>query len=730
MVNKPYFRTTWISCMLFCGICFSATAQDTLAFLNPSLPIDTRIRDLLHRMTLQEKVSQMQNASPAVPRLHIPAYNWWSEALHGVARSGVATVFPEPIGLAASFDDSLEYEIATAISDEARVMYNAAAARNRYEQYGGLTFWTPNINIFRDPRWGRGQETYGEDPYLTGRMATAFIRGMQGNDPRYLKTAACAKHFVVHSGPEGLRHEFDARASLHDLYDTYLPAFHAAVKAGVEAVMCAYNSTNGEPCCANTYLLDTVLRKDWGFGGHIVSDCGAIGDIYAGHHYVKSEAAAAAIAVKRGVNLDCGNEYALIPEAIQQGLLTEADVDSALVPLLRTRFKLGLFDPPAYNPYNAIPPTVINSEAHRLLARRAAEESIVMLKNDGVLPLRKDLAKYFVTGPNATNLDVLLGNYYGVNPRMVTILEGIAGAVAPGSQVQYKPGCLLAWPNANPIDWTTGDAHSADVTIVVLGLSGLLEGEEGDAIASPDRGDRATYDLPANQIEFLRKLRAHNTKPIIAIITGGSPVNLAPVDSLADAVLMVWYPGEEGGHAIADVIFGKTSPSGKLPVSFPMSYSQLPPFDDYSMQGRTYRYMTATPMYPFGYGLTYGKFEFHDGSLQQQDSSLLIRVQVSNTGKYASADVVQLYVTPPQGKASFPVPRYALKGFQRIWLKPGDTQEVYFQLPLSALQVVNAEGKKVWLKGSYEIAVGESLPDARSQQLGMAVPVKLNYVLK
>jgi len=730
MVNKPYFRTTWISCMLFCGICFSATAQDTLAFLNPSLPIDTRIRDLLHRMTLQEKVSQMQNASPAIPRLHIPAYNWWSEALHGVARSGVATVFPEPIGLAASFDDSLEYEIATAISDEARAMYNAAAARNRYEQYGGLTFWTPNINIFRDPRWGRGQETYGEDPYLTGRMATAFIRGMQGNDPRYLKTAACAKHFVVHSGPEGLRHEFDARASLHDLYDTYLPAFHAAVKAGVEAVMCAYNSTNGQPCCANTYLLDTVLRKDWGFGGHIVSDCGAIGDIYAGHHYVKSEAAAAAIAVKRGVNLDCGNEYALIPEAIQQGLLTEADVDSALVPLLRTRFKLGLFDPPAYNPYNAIQPTVINSEAHRLLARRAAEESIVMLKNDGVLPLRKDLAKYFVTGPNATNLDVLLGNYYGVNPRMVTILEGIAGAVAPGSQVQYKPGCLLAWPNANPIDWTTGDAHSADVTIVVLGLSGLLEGEEGDAIASPDRGDRATYDLPANQIEFLRKLRAHNTKPIIAIITGGSPVNLAPVDSLADAVLMVWYPGEEGGNAIANVIFGKTSPSGKLPVSFPMSYSQLPPFDDYSMQGRTYRYMTATPMYPFGYGLTYGKFEFHDGSLQQQDSSLLIRVQVSNTGKYASADVVQLYVTPPQGRASFPVPRYALKGFQRIWLKPGDTQEVHFRLPLSALQVVNAEGKKVWLKGSYEISVGESLPDARSQQLGMAVPVKLNYVLK
>lgn len=730
MVIRLYYRTTWMISLLLGVLCFSAKAQDTLAFLNPSLPTDVRIRDLLQRMTLEEKVSQMQNASPAIPRLHIPAYNWWSEALHGVARSGVATIFPEPIGLAATFDDSLEYEIATAISDEARAMFNAAASKGRYEQYGGLTFWTPNINIFRDPRWGRGQETYGEDPYLTGRMATAFIRGMQGNDPRYLKTAACAKHYVVHSGPEGLRHQFDAQASLHDLYDTYLPAFHAAVKAGVEAVMCAYNSTNGQPCCANTYLLDTVLRKDWGFRGHIVSDCGAISDIYAGHHYVNSEAAAAAIAVKRGVNLDCGNEYALLPEAIRRGLLTEADIDSALVPLLRTRFKLGLFDPPAYNPYNAISPAVINNTAHRQLARRAAAESIVLLKNKGVLPLRNDLPKYFVTGPNATNLDVLIGNYYGVNPHMVTILEGLAGAIAPGSQLQYKPGCLLAWPNANPVDWTTGEARSADVTFVVLGLSGLLEGEEGDAIASPDRGDRATYDLPANQIAFLRKLRENNSKPIVAIITGGSPVNLAPVDSLADAVLMVWYPGEEGGNAVADVIFGKTSPAGKLPVTFPKSYSQLPPFDDYNMQGRTYRYMTAEPLYPFGYGLTYGKFEFAHGRLQQQDSVLHISVEVSNKGSHAAADVVQLYVTPPQGKKDFPVPRYMLRDFRRIQLQPGQTELVSFDLPLQALQVVDAQGRKVWLKGMYEINLGESLPDARSQQLGMARPVSITYELK
>ncbi|MCL6525097.1 MAG: glycoside hydrolase family 3 C-terminal domain-containing protein, partial [Thermoflavifilum sp.] len=350
--------------------------------------------------------------------------------------------------------------------------------------------------------------------------------------------------------------------------------------------------------------------------------------------------------------------------------------------------------------------------------------------NNGVLPLRNDLAKYFVTGPNATNLDVLLGNYYGVNPRMVTILEGIAGAVAPGSQVVYRPGCLLAWPNANPVDWTTGEAKNADVTFVVLGLSGLLEGEEGDAIASPDRGDRATYDLPANQIEFLRKLRANNTRPIVAIITGGSPVNLAPVDSLADAVLMVWYPGEEGGDAVADILFGKTSPSGKLPVTFPMSYSQLPPFTDYSMRGRTYRYMQATPLYPFGYGLTYGKFEFRNGQLERRDSSLVIRVQVSNVGNYASANVVQVYVKPPQDKVSFPVPRYALKDFQRIWLKPGQSQQIEFHLPLSALQVVDGNGKKVWIKGTYEIMVGESQPDARSQQLGMAKPVVLSYEWK
>jgi len=434
--------------------------------------------------------------------------------------------------------------------------------------------------------------------------------------------------------------------------------------------------------------------------------------------------------VKRGVNLDCGNEYTLLPEAIRQGLLTEADIDSALVPLLRTRFKLGLFDPPAYNPYNAISPTVINSTAHRQLARRAAAESIVLLKNKGVLPLRNDLPKYFVTGPNATNLDVLIGNYYGVNPHMVTILEGLAGAIAPGSQLQYKPGCLLAWPNANPVDWTTGEARSADVTFVVLGLSGLLEGEEGDAIASPDRGDRATYDLPANQIAFLRKLRENNSKPIVAIITGGSPVNLAPVDSLADAVLMVWYPGEEGGNAVADVIFGKTSPAGKLPVTFPKSYSQLPPFDDYNMQGRTYRYMTAEPLYPFGYGLTYGKFEFAHGRLQQQDSVLHISVEVSNKGSRAAADVVQLYVTPPQGKKDFPVPRYMLRDFRRIQLQPGQTELVSFDLPLQALQVVDAQGRKVWLKGIYEINLGESLPDARSQQLGMARPVSITYELK
>jgi beta-glucosidase len=399
-------------------------------------------------------------------------------------------------------------------------------------------------------------------------MGVAFVKGLQGNDPKYLKVAACAKHFAVHSGPERLRHVFNAVASPKDLWETYLPAFKSLVDNGVEAVMCAYNSTNGQPCCGNNFLIDTVLRKEWGFKGHVVSDCWAITDFYEGHKVVANRAEAAAMALKTGVNLNCGNEFPGLLDAVKQRLVTEAQIDSSLSILLVTKFKLGLFDPRGSNPYNSIPVSVINSKEHRQLAKEVALKSMVLLKNDGALPLRNNLPKYFITGPNAANIEVLLGNYYGVNTQLSTFLEGIAAGIQPGSQLEYRPGCLLDRDNLNPIDWTTDEAKSSDAIIVVLGISGLLEGEEGESIASPSFGDRLDYNLPKNQIDFLKKLREGNKKPIITIITGGSPMNLSEVHELSDAVLLAWYPGEEGGNAAADIIFGKVSPSGKLPITF------------------------------------------------------------------------------------------------------------------------------------------------------------------
>jgi beta-glucosidase len=495
-------------------------------YLDPAKSIAARASDLVSKLTLDEKVHQMMNSAPAIPRLKIPAYNWWNEALHGVARSGVATVFPQAIGLAATFDDQLAKQESTAISDEARAMYNAAQRENYHERYGGLTFWTPNINIFRDPRWGRGQETYGEDPFLTSRMGVAFVKGLQGNDPNHLKVAACAKHFAVHSGPERLRHTFNARVSSKDLFETYLPAFHALVDAGVEAVMCAYNRTNNEPCCGSNLLLDDILRNEWHFKGHVVSDCGAIADFYMGHKVVPGQPEAVALAVKHGVDLNCGDEYPALVEAVKRGLITEKEIDAALITLMKTRFKLGMFNPAGSGPYDKISTAVINSDEHRQLAKEVALKSIVLLKNDGVLPLKNNLPKYYVTGPNAASVDALIGNYYGVNPQMSTILEGLASGIKPGSQLQYKPGILLDRENVNPIDWTTDDAKASNVTFVVMGLNGELEGEEGEAIASPNYGDRLDYDLPKNQIEFLKKLREGNSNKIVAIVTGGSPMNL------------------------------------------------------------------------------------------------------------------------------------------------------------------------------------------------------------
>jgi beta-glucosidase len=709
-----------ITVLLLAG---TPSIAQTDIFRDPRQALDVRVNDLINKMTLEEKAHQMMHRSPEIPRLNIPAYNWWNESLHGVARSGVATVFPQAIGLGATFDEQLIYRVSTVISDEARAMYNASIAKGYRQQYGGLTFWTPNINIFRDPRWGRGQETYGEDPYLTSRLGVAFVQGLQGNHPTYLKTGACAKHFAVHSGPEKLRHEFNAVASPKDLRETYLPAFQALVNAGVESVMCAYNSTNGEPCCANNFLLTEVLRKEWNFKGHVVSDCWAIVDFYKnGHNVVKTQAEAVALSVKSGVSLNCGDEYPALVEAVKAGYITEKEIDRELAILLRTRFRLGLFDPAGTNPYDTISPTVINSEKHRKLAREAAQKSVVMLKNNGVLPLRSDLSKYFITGPNAASVEVLLGNYYGVNPQMVTVLEGIAGAIKPGSQLQYRQGILLDRDNANPQDWATGNARNSDATFVVLGITGLLEGEEGESIASPYFGDRPDYNLPKNQITYLQKLRENNDRPIIAVVTGGSPMNLAEIHALADAVLLVWYPGEEGGNAVADIIFGKTSPSGRLPITFPKSLDQLPPYEDYGMKGRTYRFMESEPMYPFGFGLSYATFSYDRVILKspvlKKKQSTQASVVITNTGKVEAEEVVQLYVSAVASKQA-DVPLHTLRGIKRVKLKPGESRTVQFEITPDMLELVNTKGEKVAESGTFRISIGGSLPIKRSEELGI-----------
>lgn len=703
------------------------TSEYEFPFYDTSLSMDERVSDLISRLSLEEKADQMMHNTSAIERLGIPPYGWWNEALHGVGRSGIATVFPQAIGLGATFDSDLAFRVSSAISDEARAMHNAAKEKGYHLRYSGLTFWTPNINIFRDPRWGRGQETYGEDPYLTSILGTSFVKGLQGNNPDYLKTAACAKHYAVHSGPEKLRHEFDAIATPKDMWETYLPAFEALVDADVEAVMCAYNSTNGQPCCSNNYLITDVLRNKWNFDGHVLSDCWAIVDLFTaadngGHGVVQTPAEASALAVKNGVSLNCGSTYLDgLPEAVKSGLITEAEIDEQLAILLRTRFKLGLFDPKGSNPYDDISVDVIDSEEHRALAREVAQKGIVMLKNNGVLPLKNDLSRYFITGPNAANTDVLLGNYYGVNPKLVTVLEGVAGAIHPGSQLQYRIGALLDRESLNPQDWATPNAGTSDATIAVLGISSLLEGEEGESLASTTAGDRLDYNLPQNQINFLKKLRdAAGDRPIVAVITGGSPMNLAEVHELADAVLLAWYPGEEGGNAVADILFGKVSPSGRLPITFPKSLNQLPPYEDYTMKGRTYKYMDVDPLYPFGYGLSYANFTYGDldisSSTISKDDEVKITVTVSNESTIQSDEVVQLYVTDME--ASVDVPNSQLYGVQRVNIEPNASKNVTFTLKPEVFQMVNNEGERVFEPGVFTIHVGGSSPMKRSQELG------------
>ncbi|KQB44311.1 Beta-glucosidase [Flavobacterium daejeonense] len=730
--------------ILPCKAQLKAKNDGLFRFNNPSLPIDARVQDLISRLTLEEKIEQMMNSTPEIKRLNIAPYDYWNEALHGVGRSGVATVFPQAIGLGATFDTDLAYKVSSAISDEARAMHNVAKATGNHLRYSGLTFWTPNINIFRDPRWGRGQETYGEDPFLTAQIGTAFVKGLQGDNPNYLKTAACAKHFAVHSGPEKVRHGFNAEATPKDLWETYLPAFQSLVEeAKVESVMCAYNSTNGEPCCANKYLISDVLKKQWNFKGHIVTDCGAIEDFFTtkengGHGVSKSKAEAAALVLKSGINLNCGSSFSGLLEAVKLGLVSEKEIDAQLAVLLKTRFKLGLFDPMGSNPYDVISYDVVNSANHRALAKEVAQKSIVLLKNNGILPLKTNLPRYFVTGPNASSIEVLLGNYYGINPNMVTILEGITSAINAESQLEYRLGAMLNKPSINPINYATGNAGSSDVTIVVLGVSSNLEGEEGDSIDSNSAGDRLNYDLPENQIEYLRDLRktadkkSENRKPIVAVVTGGSPMNLAEVQELADAVLLVWYPGEEGGNAVADILFGKVAPSGKLPITFPKSLAQLPPFEDYSMKGRTYKYMNVDPMYPFGFGLSYTTFSYSDAKLSSEkitkNQNVTMSVKVTNTGKLKADEVVQLYVSDL--KASVDVPNFQLNAVKRIALEAGESKEVSFELTPKAFEIIKTDGSKTIESGDFKIYVGGSSPMKRSFELGAPKMAEIQLTVK
>jgi beta-glucosidase len=692
-------------------------------FLDPDLPLAQRVDDLVGRLTLPEKINQLLHENNAVDRIGVPAYNWWNEACHGVGRNGRATIFPQVIGLGATWDRALVQRVAGVIADEARAKHHAAIAAGRRGQYQGLTFWTPNINIFRDPRWGRGQETFGEDPHLTGELGTAMVRGLQGDHPTYLKTAACAKHYAVHSGPEQDRHTFDAQPSPKDLHETYLPAFEKLVRNGVEAVMGAYNRVLGEPACASKLLLGEILRQRWGFKGHVVSDCGAIDDFHQHHKVTKDAAASAAMAVKNGCDLNCGCTYNDLVVAVKQGLITEAEIEVSLRRLLATKFKLGLFDPPARVPWSGISPAIIDSPAHRALARQSAAASIVLLKNNGILPLRRDHDSLLVCGPTAASTTALLGNYFGVSPRLVTITEGIIGRVTEGCRVAYRTGCPLSSPMAPGVNYTYSTASENEVTVAVIGLDPSLEGEEGDTVASPTGGDRDSIELPAVQRDFLIELRKH-AKKLIVVLTGGSAIAIPEVHELADAVVLAWYPGCEGGEAVADVLFGEVNPSGKLPVTVPRRTADLPAFDNYAMRGRTYRFSEVEPLYPFGFGLSYGALTY--GALKlgaaklTGEQELTAQVTVTNSGARPVEEAVQCYLQPPR---DFPnAPLATLVDFQKVAIPARGSVDVTFKLPAAAFAQVDATGKRVHAPGRYRIVVGSASPGPRAQALGAPAP--------
>lgn len=685
-------------------------------YLDSSLSVQERAEDLVSRMTTEEKCSQLKYDSAEISRLHVSAYNWWNECLHGVARAGNATVFPQAIALAAMFDDEQLFKAADAISTEARAKYNAYKSEDDRDIYKGLTFWSPNVNMFRDPRWGRGQETYGEDPFLASVMGCAFVRGLQGAS-EHMKIAACAKHFAVHSGPEEIRHGFNAEVSPKDLYETYLPAFEALIcDAHAEGVMGAYNSINGEPCCGSEYLFN-VLRDKWGFDGYFVSDCWAIADFHTAHHVTKTAPESAAMALKSGCDLNCGNTYLHIMAALDEGLISESDIDKACIRLMKTRIKLGMFD--SKTEYDDISYDVVDCRKHNKISLECAEKSMVLLKNNGILPLDKSkLRSIAVIGPTADSRVVLNGNYNGTSGEYVTLLDGIKREFSDSVHVYYSEGCHLfkdcCEPLALPDDRIAEActvAKLSDAVILCVGLDSTIEGEQGDAGNAYASGDKSDLRLPESQRRLVRAV-INAGKPVITVLTTGGCIN-PECDS--DAVIEAWYPGAKGGTALANILCGKVSPSGKLPVTFYEKAENLPGFCNYSMIGRTYRYTDKNILYPFGFGLTYSKLEMLSLDITgKTEKGIMVECSFKNTGGFETDEVIEIYI---KSFSEHAVPRWSLCGFKRVHLKPDQTGKISVEIPKKAFEDVNFSGEKMVYGNKFELYAGVCQPDELSQKL-------------
>ncbi len=722
IISKCSAQAFLLILLLFASV-KNSNAQEYL-FRNTGLPIEERVKDLVSRLTLEEKVLQMMENAPAIDRLGIPAYNWWNEALHGVARSGdTVTVFPQAIAMAANFDaDALE-KMGDMVSDEARAIYHQSLRNGVFgKQYKGLTFWTPNINIFRDPRWGRGQETYGEDPYLTGQLGKAIVRGLQGKDPTYLKTSACAKHFAVHSGPETGRHTFDVSVNKHDLWNTYLPAFRdLVVDAKVSSVMCAYNRLDGKPCCGQESLMIDILRNKWNFKGYVTSDCGAINDFWIYHKTQANANEASADAVMSGTDLECGEmwnnlwSYRNLTEAVKKGLLNEAKLNESVERLFTIRFRLGMFNPDEQVPYASVKTDVINRPDHFEHALKMARQSMVLLKNNGVLPLSKKIKKIAVIGPNADNPAVMLGNYNGIPKDIVTPLEGIRKILGADNEIIYYQGSDYTRALADslqPNKWTIALA-GVDAIVFIGGISPSLEGEEGDAgkekLEGFLGGDRTTINLPNVQTELMKQLKQLG-KPLVFVNMSGSAVGMLWESQHADAILQAWYGGQSGGTAVAEVLFGDYNPSGRLPVTFYKSDNDLPEFEDYSMKNRTYRYFKGIPLYSFGHGLSYATFQYSSlkipTTIKSEKMGIPIKFILKNTSKIDGDEVVQLYVKNLSAKKN--LANKALKHFQRVTLKAGESKTIELDLNTALLGELDDNGQVLLPNGNYEIQIGAS----------------------